>query len=307
MSASKATEIKIGGHTLKVTNQDKLYFPEDGVTKGDVLKYYQAVYPYISRYLKDRPQSLLRSANGIRGQAFFHKDAGDLAPEWMKTVKIYSESADKKIDYLICNEKAGLAFMNNLGCIEINPWNSRLGSINKPDYLVIDLDPSENNDFNQVVETALVVRKLLESAGAKCYCKTSGSTGLHVYIPLGAQYTYLQIRKFAKGLAALVEEELPEITTIDRPLNKRKGRIYIDYLQNRKGQTLASVYSLRPKPGATISTPLEWKEVKKGLHPSQFHIGNIFKRLEKKGDLFKPLLTGKTDIKKVASKLGFKA
>ena len=304
---AKASEIKIGGHLLKVTNQDKLYFPEDGKTKGDVLKYYQQVFPYISRYLKDRPQSLRRNPNGIKDAGFFHKDAGDIAPPWMKTTKIYSEAAEKKIDYLVCNDRASLAFMNNLGCIEINPWNSRLGSINKPDYLVIDLDPSDNNDFNQVIETALVVHKLFGKAGVKCYCKTSGSTGLHIYLPLGAQYTYLQIRKFAKGFANLVQEQLPEITTTERPLKKRKGRIYIDYLQNRKGQTLATVYSLRPKAGATVSTPLDWKEVKKGLHPSQFHIGNILIRLEKKGDLFKPVLTGKTDLKKVAARLGFKA
>ncbi|RYY21927.1 MAG: hypothetical protein EOO04_17100 [Chitinophagaceae bacterium] len=304
---AKPSGIKIGGHLVTVTNQDKLYFPDDGITKGDVLQYYQKIFPFISRYLKDRPQSLRRNPNGIKDAGFFHKDAGELAPDWMKTVKIYSEAADKKIDYLICNDKASLAFMNNLGCIEINPWNSRIGSINKPDYLVIDLDPSDNNDFNQVIETALVVRRLFEKGGAKCYCKTSGSTGLHIYIPLGAQYTYLQIRRFAKGFASLVQEQLPDITTIERPLKKRKGRIYIDFLQNRKGQTLATVYSLRPKTGATVSTPLEWKEVKKGLHPSQFHIRNIIKRLEKKGDLFKPVLTGKTDLKKVATRLGFKA
>jgi bifunctional non-homologous end joining protein LigD len=194
--------------------------------------------------------------------------------------------------------------MNNLGCIEINPWNSKLGSINKPDYLIIDIDPSDQNDFDQVIQVALVVKKLLDKGGAKCYCKTSGSTGLHVYIPLGAKYTYLQIKKFAKGLATLVQEQLPEICTTERPLKKRKGRIYVDYLQNRKGQTLATVYSVRPRDGATVSTPLDWKEVKKGLRPSRFHIRNVLKRLDKKGDLFLPVLTGKTDLKKCSQKLG---
>lgn len=301
---AKETLVKIGGRQLKVTNQDKIYWPEEGITKGQVLAYYQSIYKYISPYLKDRPQSLLRSPNGIRDGGFFHKDAGDLAPSWMKTVKINSEAAGKKIDYLICNEKAGLAFMNNLGCIEINPWNSRIGSINKPDYMIMDIDPSDNNTFEQVIDTALVIKSLLDKAGAKAYCKTSGSTGIHIYIPLGAQYTYTQIRSFAKGLARLTQEQLPETTTIERPLNKRKGRIYIDYLQNRRGQTLAAAYSLRPRPGATVSAPLEWKEVKRGLKLSTFTMHNILARIEKKGDLFKGVLTGKTDLAKCAKKLG---
>jgi bifunctional non-homologous end joining protein LigD len=301
---AKENIIKIGGRKLTVTNQDKIYFPEEKITKGQVLEYYQKVYKYISRYLKDRPQSLRRNPNGISDGGFFHKDAGDLAPSWMKTVKINSEAAGKKIDYLVCNEKAGLAFMNNLGCIEINPWNSSIGSINKPDYLIMDIDPSEKNTFEQVIETAIVIKDLLDRGGAKSYCKTSGSTGLHIYIPLKAQYTYTQIRSFAKGLASLTQQQLPVTTTIERPLNKRKGRIYIDYLQNRRGQTLACAYSLRPKPGATVSAPLDWKEVKKGLTVQQFDMINIFKRLEKKGDLFSGVLTGKTDLKKCAKNLG---
>ena len=303
---AKEAIVKIGGRELKLTNQDKIYWPDENITKGQVLDYYQKVYKYIGRYLKDRPQSLRRNPNGVRDGGFFHKDAGDIAPSWMKTFKINSEAAGKKIDYLICNDRASLAFMNNLGCIEINPWNSSLGSINKPDYMIMDIDPSDNNTFEEVIETALVIKDLLDSAGAKSYCKTSGSTGLHIYIPLKAQYTYTQIRGFAKGLASLTQQQLPVTTTIERPLNKRKGRIYIDYLQNRRGQTLACAYSLRPKPGATVSAPLEWKEVKKGLTVQQFDMNNIFKRLEKKGDLFAAVLTGKTDLAKCAKKLGIK-
>jgi bifunctional non-homologous end joining protein LigD len=301
---AKETILKIGGREIRVTNQDKVYWPEEGITKGQVLQYYQSMYKYISRYLKDRPQSLRRSPNGIRDGGFFHKDAGDLAPSWMKTCKINSEAAGKKIDYLVCNDKPSLAFMNNLGCIEINPWNSRLGSINKPDYFIMDIDPSDNNTFGQVIDTALVIKSLLDKAGAKAYCKTSGSTGLHIYVPLNAEYTYAQIRGFVKGLARLTQEQLPETTTIERPLNKRKGRIYIDYLQNRRGQTLACAYSLRPKPGATVSAPLEWKEVKQGLQLSAFTMHNILKRVEKKGDLFAGALKGKTDLVKCAKKLG---
>jgi len=301
---SKEQIIKIDGKELTVTNQDKIYWPDEQITKGQVMEYYQKVYKYISPHLKDRPQSLRRNPNGINDAGFFHKDVGGIAPSWMKTQKINSEAAGKKIDYLICNDRASLAFMNNLGCIEINPWNSKLGSINKPDYLIMDIDPSDKNTFEEVIDTALVIKELFDKAGVKSYCKTSGSTGLHIYLPLNAQYTYVQIRSFAKGFASLVQEQLPETTTIERPLNKRKGRIYIDYLQNRKGQTLACAYSLRPKPGATVSAPLEWSEVKHGLQISKFDMTNIFKRVEKKGDLFSGVLTGKTDLKKCSRNLG---
>ena len=301
---SKEQIIKIDGKELTVTNQDKIYWPDEHITKGQVMEYYQKVYKYIGPHLKDRPQSLRRNPNGINDAGFFHKDVGNIAPSWMKTQKINSEAAGKKIDYLICNDRASLAFMNNLGCIEINPWNSKLGSINKPDYLIMDIDPSDKNTFEEVIDTALVIKELFDRAGVKSYCKTSGSTGLHIYLPLNAQYTYVQIRSFAKGFASLVQEQLPETTTIERPLNKRKGRIYIDYLQNRKGQTLACAYSLRPKPGATVSAPLDWSEVKRGLQISKFDITNIIKRVEKKGDLFSEVLTGKTDLKKVAKNLG---
>jgi bifunctional non-homologous end joining protein LigD len=301
---AKEKELVIDGHDLTVTNLDKLYWPDEKITKGDVINYYQKVYPYIIPYLKDRPQSLRRTPNGIVDDGFFHKDAGDLAPSWMKTYKIMSDSAKKKIDYLICNDKASLAFINNLGCIEINPWNSRIGTINKPDYLIMDIDPSDNNTFDEVVQTALVIKEILDKSGAKSYCKTSGASGLHIYVPMHAEYTYEQVKTFANAIATLTRDQLPEITTVERPLNKRKGRIYIDYLQNRRGQTLASVYSLRPKTGATVSAPLEWKEVKKGLHPSKFHIKNILPRIEKKGDLFSGVLKERTDLKKCIKKLG---
>jgi bifunctional non-homologous end joining protein LigD len=300
----KEKTLSVNGHLLKLTNQQKVYWPKEGYTKGDVLEYYNSISKYLLPYLKDRPQSLKRNPNGILDKGFFHKDAGNKAPDWVEHVKLYSESAKKDIDYIVCNNKATLFYLNNLGCIEINPWNSRLNHLDHPDYLIIDIDPADNNTFNEVIETAQVVKDILYKAQAECYCKTSGATGLHVYIPLHAAYHYDQVRSFAGIIATLTQEQLPQSTTLERALSKRKGRIYLDYLQNARGQTLASVYSLRPIPQASVSTPLAWKEVKPGLHPSQFNIQTITKRIDKTGDLFKGVLKDKLNLKRALKNLG---
>ncbi len=295
--------VKVQGHELKFTHLDKIYWPDEGITKGEVIEYYNSVHKYILPYLKDRPQSLKRNPNGITDKGFFHKDAGDAAPDWVDSIELYSESADKEIDYILCNNKATLLYLNNLGCIEINPWNSRVKSLDNPDYLIMDIDPSEKNTFEEVIDTARVIKEVLDKAGAASFCKTSGASGLHVYVPLGAKYDYEQARSFAEIIASLTLEQLPETTTMERSLNKRKGKIYLDYLQNKRGQTLASVYSLRPVPGASISTPLDWKEVKHGLTPAQFTMKTLPKRLAKKGDLFKGILQKGIDMAKCLKKL----
>ena len=211
-------------------------------------------------------------------------------PGWIKTEKIFSESNKKNVNYLICNDKSTLAYMNNLGCIELNPWHSRIGSLDNPDYIAIDLDPSPKNTFEQVVETALAVKQVFDKAGVETYCKTSGATGVHIYAALSAKYSYDQVKNFVNLIALMASELVPDFTSLERSLKKRGNKIYIDYMQNRGGQTLASVYSVRPKPGATVSTPLEWKEVKKGLDMHDFTIKTIQARLKKKGDLFKGIL-----------------
>jgi bifunctional non-homologous end joining protein LigD len=274
-----------------ISNPGKLYWPKEGITKGELVSYYESIAPHILPYLKNRPLSLRRNPNGILDEGFYHKDAGDIAPAWMKTANIYSESSDKIIHYLVCNNVNSLLFIANLGCIEMNPWNSVISKLDHPDYLVIDIDPSEKNDFDQVIEVALATREVCEKLGIAAFCKTSGASGIHIYIPCNKKYNYDQVRDFAKVIASLVNEMLPSITTMERSLAKRKkNQIYIDYLQNSAGQTLAAVYSARPKPGATVSTPLDWKEVKGGLHPSQFTIKNILQRAEKKGDIFRGVL-----------------
>lgn len=291
-------KVKVDGHSLQLTNLNKVYWPQEQITKGQVIDYYNEVYKYILPYLKDRPQSLKRNPNGITDKGFYHKDAGDDAPSWVKSKAIYSDSVHKDIQYIICNNHATLTYLNNLGCIEINPWNSTVRHMDHPDYLIIDLDPSDSNTFDQVIETAQVVKDILDEAGAKGYCKTSGATGLHIYIPLHAQYSYDQIRPFAELIALLTEQRLPDFTTTERSLKKRNGRLYIDHLQNKRGQTLASAYSLRPVPGASVSAPLDWKEVKKGLSPKDFTLFNMSKRLKKTGDLFSGVLTEKINLMK---------
>jgi bifunctional non-homologous end joining protein LigD len=198
-----------------------------------------------------------------------------------------------------------LLYLVNLGCIELNPWTSRKQQLLKPDHLVMDLDPSEKNSFDDVVEAALAVKVVLDRIGVESFCKTSGSTGLHVYVPTGTRYTYEELAPFAKNVMLVVQSMLPKTTTLERSLSKRdKRKLYLDHLQNRKGQTLASVYSIRPKPGATVSTPLDWKEVRPGLDRSAFNIHTIENRVKKKGDLFAPLLKHKGfDLRKAMAAL----
>lgn len=295
----KEKEVTLDKHPVKLTNQDKIYFPKDGITKGEVIEYYQSVASYILPHLKNRPLSLNRFPNGIEEQGFYQKDAGDHMPDWIKTTKVYSESNDKYIDYVYCNDKATLAYLNNLGCIDLNPWNSSLPDLEHPDYLVLDLDPSRKNTFDDVIETALQVNEVLNSVKIRGYCKTSGSTGIHIYIPMGGKYDFDQVKDFAHILMKQVNEKLPKITTLERSLQKRDDKkIYLDYLQNRTGQTLASAYSLRPKEGASVSMPLEWEEVKPGLKPTDFTIDNALERIKEKGDLFKPVLGKGIDMMK---------
>jgi len=296
--------VDVEGTAVAITHPSKLYFPGDGITKGDVIVYYQAVYPLLGRYLTDRPQSLKRTPNGLGGEGFYQKNAGPAAPDWVPSVTLYSESAERDIEYILCNDRATLMYLNNLGCIELNPWSSRTVKLDHPDYLVMDLDPSDGNAFEDVVEAAQVVRDVLKRAGATCFVKTSGATGIHVYVPTGARYTYEDVRACAHALARRVAEQLPETTTLERSLRKRpKGRIYLDYLQNKRGQTLASVYSLRPRPGAPASTPLDWKEVKRGLDPLDFNIRSMPKRIARRDDLFAGVLGKAVGLKTVLKKL----
>jgi len=291
---------KVCGHELKFTHLSKLYWPEDKVSKRDLFNYYYQVAEYILPYLKDRPMSLNRFPGGIHGKGFYQKDVTNTAPDWAKTFP-YTTSEGEEKEYLVGADEATLLWMASLGCIEMNPWFSRVESPDQPDYCVIDLDPDKNT-FDQVIAAALEVKKVLDAIDVPSFCKTSGSTGMHIYIPLGARYTYDQSQMFARIIVNLVHKQIPEYTSLERMVANRKGKMYLDFLQNRPGATIAGPYSLRPKPGATVSMPLDWEEVKPGLKMQDFTIFNAIDRLKVKGDLFKGVLGKGIDLEKAIQK-----
>ena len=295
--------VVIDGHRLELSNLDKVFWPSEGFTKGDVIEYYRAVARWMLPHLQDRPESLYRTPNGIIEGGFFQKEAGELPPPWVTTREIFSKHVDKRIKYFVCQDEATLVYMANLGCIEINPWLSRLQSLNFPDYFVIDLDP-EDIPFPKVIEAALAVHEVLERAGAPSFPKTSGATGMHIYVPLAAKYDYDTAEKFARLVAALVHQLVPDFTSLERSPRKRQKKVYLDFLQNKPGQTLAAPYSIRPRPGATVSAPLTWDEVRPGLEPGQFTIKNMPSRLEKRGDLFRGVLGAGIDLEACLENLG---
>lgn len=291
---------KVHGHELKFTHLSKLYWPEDKVSKRDMFNYYYQVADYILPYLKDRPMSLNRFPGGIHSKSFYQKDVKGKAPDWADTFP-YTTSEGEHKEYLLGNDEAALLWMASLGCIEMNPWFSRSKSPDHPDYCVIDLDPDKNT-FDQVIQVAQIVKEILDQMEVPCFAKTSGSTGMHVYIPLGAKYDYEQSQMFAKIIVNLVHQQVPEFTSLERMVANRNGKMYLDFLQNRPGATIAGPYSLRPKPGATVSMPLDWEEVKPGMTMKDFTIFNALDRLKETGDLFKGVLGKGIDLAKAIGK-----
>lgn len=303
LNPSEETQVrKIEGRNLKFTNLSKVFWPDMGITKRDMLNYYYQVTPFILPYMKDRPQTLNRFPNGIKGKSFYQKDVTGKVPAWMEKFRYYSESDEREKNFLVCSDEASLLYTANLGCIEMNPWSSRAESPDSPDWCIIDLDPDKNT-FEQVIKAAQVTKEVLDSIEVDCYCKTSGSTGLHIYIPLGSTCTYEDSKEFGRAVAKVVHSKIPEFTSIERLTSKRKGKMYIDFLQNRPQATVAAPYSLRPKPGATVSMPLHWEEVKKGLKMRDFTVKNAVKRLKKEGDIFQGVLGKGADIGKAEKML----
>ena len=291
---------KVKGHEIKFAHLNKLYWPDEGYTKRDMLNYYYQVAPFILPYLKDRPQSLNRFPNGIKGSSFYQKNVKDKAPDWIKTFP-YTTSENEHKEFMVGSDEASLLYMATLGAIEMNPWFSRVQSPDHPDYCVIDLDPDKNT-FDQVIDAALTVKQVLDTIGVPSYCKTSGSTGMHIYIPLAAKYNYDQSQLFGRLIANIVHQQIPDYTSVERMIANRHGKMYIDFLQNRPGATLACPYSLRPKAGATVSIPLHWNEVKHGLTMKHFTIKNSIERVRSEGDLFKGVLGKGINLEKVIKK-----
>ena len=288
----------VSGHELVFNNLAKVFWPTEGYTKRDLINYYYQVAPYILPYIRRRPQSLNRYPNGIAGKSFYQKDVTATAPDWVKQVPYHTSAGEDK-NFLVPEDEASLLWMANLGAIEMNPWNSTIDKPDNPDWCIIDLDPTEDNSFGQVIKTARVTKEVLDELGVPGFPKTSGSTGIHIYIPMGARYDYAKCQAFGKLIATQVHRRLPKITSVERLTQRRKGCIYVDYLQNRPKATLAAPYSVRPKPGATVSMPLHWLEVKTGLRMSRFTLKNAMDRVRAEGDLFAPVLGRGVDLKKV--------
>jgi bifunctional non-homologous end joining protein LigD len=284
-------------HEVKLTNLDKIYYPENGYTKGDLLKYYDAVAPLLLPHLKDRPLSLKRYPNGIHEPFFFQKNTPENYPSWLRT-----ETIDG-IRYVLADDKPSLMYLTNLGCIDQNPWMSRVGSLDCPDYILIDLDPYQC-EFDKVVEAALLVKTKLDAIGLTGYPKTTGGDGMHIFVPIERRYGYDQARNFAAVIAGILAAERKDLFTTPRAVEKReKNRVYFDWMQIAESKTISAPYVARAYVGAPVSTPLHWDEVTSELRPSQFNIKNAPARFERTGDLFEGVLSKPQSLEKAFAKL----
>jgi bifunctional non-homologous end joining protein LigD len=309
---AKASSVKRDGAAkpaprgLTFSNLDKVFWPEERYTKRDLVEFYRTVSPWLLPYLRDRPLVLTRFPDGILGKSFYQKNAPDFVPDWLRTERIWSESTEREIDYFVCDDLESLLYVANLGAIPLHVWSSRVETLQRPDWCILDLDP-KGAPFADVVRIALAIRSLCEDISLPSYVKTSGSTGLHVLVPLAGQCTYEQSRQLALLLARVVHQELPDISTITRAIGARGGKVYLDYLQNRHGQLLVAPFSVRPLPGAPVSTPLEWKEVNGRLDIHDFTIRTVPPRLAKaKYDPVRPILATKPDLVSALSRLSLR-
>ncbi len=281
---------------FQFTNLTKVYWPKEGYTKGDLVAYYKAIAPWLLPYLKDRPLVLTRYPDGIAGKSFFQKDAPAYAHDFVRTVRMYSAESDRELNYFVCEDEPALLYIANMGAIPLHIWGSRVATLETPDWCILDLDPKEA-PFANVVTVARAIREMAEEIGLPAFIKTSGSTGLHVLVPLGRQCTYEQARALGGLLARVVAAELPDIATITRQVHKRDGRVYLDYVQNGHGRLLASPFTARPVPGALVSMPLEWSEVTPRLDIARYTIRTAPARMEKLGeDPLRPVLDLKPDL-----------
>jgi bifunctional non-homologous end joining protein LigD len=281
---------------VNVTNPDKVFWPDEGLTKGDLVAYYRAVAKWLLPYLADRPLVLTRYPDGIDGKSFYQKDAPEYAPDWIRLETLWSEGSERDIRYFVIENEEGLAYIANMAAIPLHIWSSRISSLQHPDWCILDLDP-KGAPFTNVVKVARVIDKLCEQVELPHFVKTSGSTGLHVLIPLGARYTHEQSRAMAELLANCVVKQLPDIATVERHLDARDGKVYVDYLQNGHGRLLVAPYSVRTVPQAAASMPLRWNQVTSRLDMFRFNLRTVPGLLAKqKADPFAALFTEVADL-----------
>jgi bifunctional non-homologous end joining protein LigD len=289
-------DVRIGRVTVRLTNLQKPFWPALGITKGDLLRYYAAVSPALLPHLKSRAMVMKRYPHGAEGPFFFMKRTPSPKPEWLKTCSITHASASV-IDFPMIQDLAALLWVVNLGCIDLNPWYSRCDDVDRPDFMHFDLDPGPGVKFSHVREAALLVRDGLDALDLPVYAKTSGAKGLHLYVPLKRGPVQKEVWTFTKAFAIALAEKHPAILTAQyRIANRPKGRVLVDYNQNAWGRTLASVYSVRPTPAASVSTPVTWSEIESGIAPEDFTIPVVVDRIQRLGDLFAPVLSGKLKI-----------
>ncbi|MFN3652002.1 MAG: non-homologous end-joining DNA ligase [Armatimonadota bacterium] len=297
-SEGERMEVRAGDRVVCLTNLGKPFWPELGITKGALLQYYADVASVLLPHLIDRAMVMKRYPHGAQGEFFYMKRAPSPRPRWIETCSIAHRSGNV-IDFPLVQDLASLLWVVNLGCIDLNPWYARCDDVDRPDFLHFDLDPGPGAGFEKVREAALRVRDALGSLGIPSYPKTSGSKGIHVYVPIVRNPAQKQVWAFAKGLAVSLAQQHPELLTAEYRIARRPhGRVLVDYNQNAWGRTLASVYSVRPTPRATVSTPVTWEEVEAGIAIEDFHLGNVRERVRERGDLWKPLLdrSGRVDL-----------
>jgi bifunctional non-homologous end joining protein LigD len=280
---------------FRFTNLGKVYWPEDGYTKGDLIDFYAQVSAFILPHLEERPVHMRRCPEGIHGEFFYQREAPGHLPDWIETESLPVHQGSKAVRHMVCNTRDALLYLINLGSIDLHPWLSRRATPENPDWAAIDLDPKDA-PFEHVVRLARAIGKLLRAIEVRAWLKTSGSTGLHIYIPLRPGYTYDHSRMFCEGVCRVIAREHKDIATVERGIGQRGGKVYLDFLQNRRGQTLVPPYCVRPRPGATVSAPLHWEELDGNLHPSRFTIKNLPDRISRHGDLFRGVLEEGQDL-----------
>ncbi len=281
-------QITIDRKDVKITNLDKIFWPEQGFTKGDIINYYIKIYPYIQEYLKDRPISLNIFPDGISGKSFYQKNCPDYAPEWLTTIPV--RSGGKRINYIMINNLSDLVWVANRASIELHTWFSTSRHQLNPDFAVFDLDPGEKTGFKTAVEVSLIIKSVLDKLNLISFLKTSGKRGLHIYIPINPIYKYPTVKSFLKFVAKTVINIIPDKTTIEWRKEKRKGKLHIDYRQNARGKTIPAPYSLRPTANATVSTPLTWEELKDDINPVNFNLNTIYGRIRSTGNIWSEIL-----------------
>lgn len=285
-------KVTIEGKCFKLTNLNKLFWPDDGITKADLVNYFVSVSEYMIPHLRDRPLVLTRYPDGILGNFFYQKRRPGYAPSWLRSAEHEGKTREGPVRYCLADDAASLAWFANMGAIEIHPWYSRVGTLEYPDYVVFDLDPAPPAGFEEARKVARKLKAALEMMGLRGYPKTSGATGIHVYVPIEPVYDYEATRSFAEGVARALKAAYEDEITVERQVEKRTGKVYIDYLQNVEGKTLVSVYCPRPLPGAPVSAPFEWEELN-WITPEDFNLRTMMDRLRETGDIFKKSLSDK--------------